>query len=391
MSFEMTMTDPLFQPFAFANGLTLRNRVVMAPMTTWSANDDATLSDQELSWYRARAKGVGLVLTGCTHVQKSGIGFTDEFAAYDDCFLPSLCKLADAAKSGDAPAVLQLFHAGNKAVPSLIPHGDLVSASAVAAPKGPFNDGKLAARALSHEEILAVIGDFGEATRRAIEAGFDGVELHGAHGFLIQNFLSPRSNQRNDAWGGSLENRMRFPLEVVREVRRLVDAHAKRPFLLGYRISPEESGEGALRIGDALALVDALIEEGRIDYLHASLYRLLADRPQDDANGRTTAERFIERVAGRVPLIAAGEVRTPDEARRAIALGLPLVAVGRGLAMNPAWVERARAGRDDEIDTALDLSGEPGERQVPDKLWAVIRATPGWFPVCEPAVDPAGA
>lgn len=119
------MTDPLFQSFSFNNGLALRNRVVLAPMTTWSANEDQTISEQELAWYRARAQGVGLVLTGCTHVQASGIGFTNEFAAYDDRFIPSLRKLAAAAKSGGALAVLQIFHAGNKAVPSLIPDGDV--------------------------------------------------------------------------------------------------------------------------------------------------------------------------------------------------------------------------------------------------------------------------
>jgi len=384
-------TSELFQPFSFAAGLTLRNRIVMAPMTTWSSNDDGTVSDQEIAYYRARAKGVGMVLTGCTHVQPSGVGFTHEFAAYDDRFIPSLRKLADAGRSGGAPAVLQIFHAGNKAVPSLIPDGELVSASAVAAPKGPFNDGKLASRALTHEEILAVIRAFGEATRRAIEAGFDGVELHGAHGFLIQNFLSPLFNQRSDEWGGSLENRMRFPLEVVREVRRVIAAHATRPFLLGYRISPEEPGAGGLRIADALALVDRLIEDGRIDYLHASLYNLLKGKPQDDADGRTTVERFVERVAGRVPLMAAGEVRTPDDACAALALGIPMVNVGRGLVMNPRWVELARAGRDHEIETALDLSVEPGDHQVPDKLWTVIQTTPGWFPIREQAAESAGA
>ncbi len=220
------MKDPLMQPFLFKNGLEMRNRIVMAPMTTWSANDDETISDAELAYYRARATGVGLVLTGCSHVQRNGIGFTHEFAAYDDRFIPSLKRLADAAKSGGAPAILQLFHAGNKAVPALIPDGELVSASALAAPAGPFNDGKKAGRALSHDEILTVIRDFGEATRRAIEAGFDGVELHGAHGFLLQNFFSPYFNQRTDEWGGSLENRMRFPLEVAREVRRVIERHA---------------------------------------------------------------------------------------------------------------------------------------------------------------------
>jgi 2,4-dienoyl-CoA reductase-like NADH-dependent reductase (Old Yellow Enzyme family) len=179
----------LFKPFELVHGISLRNRIVMAPMTTWSGNEDATVSEQELEYIRHRAQDIGLVITGCTHVQENGIGFTNEFAAYDDHFIPSLTSLAQAAKSGGAPAILQIFHAGNKAVPSLIPHADLVSASALAAPAGPFNDGQLKSRALSHNEILEVIHACGETTRRAIEAGFDGVELHGAHGFLIQNFF----------------------------------------------------------------------------------------------------------------------------------------------------------------------------------------------------------
>ncbi|EME3969529.1 NADH-dependent flavin oxidoreductase [Vibrio fluvialis] len=375
------MKDPLFQPFTFKNGVTLRNRVVMAPMTTWSSNADETISDEELRYYRARAQGVGLMLTGCSHVQPSGIGFTDEFAAYDDRFIPSLTKLADAAKSGGAVAVLQLFHAGNKAVPDLIPNGELVSASAMAAPKGPFNDGKLASRELTEAEIFELIHDFGQATRRAIEAGFDGIELHGAHGFLIQNFLSPLFNQRQDQWGGSLENRMRFPLEVVREVRRVIDEHASHPFLLGYRISPEEPGEGALRIDDALALAETLAQEGDIDYLHTSLYNILAGQSQDDTSGKTTAQRFIERVADRVPLMAAGEVRTPNQARNVLETGMPLVVVGRSLVMNPTWVEMAQDGRDQEIRAALDLSHSADDLQVPTKLWNIIKSTPGWFPV----------
>lgn len=375
------MKDPLFQPFTFKNGVTLRNRVVMAPMTTWSSNADETISDEELRYYRARAQGVGLLLTGCSHVQPSGIGFTDEFAAYDDRFIPSLTKLADAAKSGGAVAVLQLFHAGNKAVPDLIPNGELVSASAMAAPKGPFNDGKLASRELTEAEIFELIHDFGQATRRAIEAGFDGIELHGAHGFLIQNFLSPLFNQRQDQWGGSLENRMRFPLEVVREVRRVIDEHASHPFLLGYRISPEEPGEGALRIDDALALAETLAQEGNIDYLHTSLYNILAGQSQDDTSGKTTAQRFIDRVADRVPLMAAGEVRTPNQARHVLETGMPLVVVGRSLVMNPTWVEMAQDGRDQEIRAALDLSHSADDLQVPTKLWNIIKSTPGWFPV----------
>jgi 2,4-dienoyl-CoA reductase-like NADH-dependent reductase (Old Yellow Enzyme family) len=375
----MQPTTKLFEPFAFAGGVTLRNRIAMAPMTTWSANDDRTISDQEDAYYRRRVKGVGLVITGCTHVTPSGIGFTDEFASYDDRFIPSLRRLADAAKSGGARAVLQIFHAGNKAAPELVPNGEVVAASDDLVELGPFSHGGAAPRALTEAEILAIVADFGQATRRAIEAGFDGVELHGAHGFLIQNFFSPYYNRRTDAWGGALENRLRFPLAVVREVRRVIDEHAKRAFLLGYRVSPEEPEEQGLRIDDTCVLLDRIIEAG-VDYIHASLWTLLEAKPIGAIGDKTTAELVVEHVAGRVPVIAAGQIRTPDEAERAMALGLSIVAVGQGLVMNPDWVELARSGRVSEIATTLNPARVP-RISLPAKLWTVIQATVGWFAI----------
>lgn len=375
----MTTTPKLFKKFTFANGLTLDNRVLMAPMTTWSGNDDGTVSDEEIAYYRRRVGGVGLVLTGCTHVTPNGIGFTGEFACHDDSFTPSLCRLAEAAKSGGAPAILQIFHAGNKAVPELIPGGDIVSASSLKAPPGPFNAGDVTTRALSHDEILDVVAAFGKATRRAIDAGFDGIELHGAHGFLIQNFFSPLYNRRGDEWGGSLENRMRFPLAVVQEVKRVIEARATRPFLLGYRISPEESEPGGIRINDASELIDRLIAEG-IDYIHASLSSVLGAKPIDTIDGQTIAEHIVTRVAGRIPVIAAGQVRTPAQAERALDLGLSLVAVGQGLVINPEWIELAKSGHADKIEQELKTS-KVQSIALPTKLWDVIDATTGWFKV----------
>lgn len=374
-------TSKLFQPFAFKNGLTLRNRAVMAPMTTWSANPDGTISELELAYYRARVNGVGMVVTGCTHVTPDGIGFTDEFASHDDRFIPSLRRLSEAAKSGGATAILQVYHAGNKALPQLVPDGRVVSASALKAPPSPFNNAEVTSDALSKTEIEELIKAFGETTRRAIEAGFDGIELHGAHGFLIQNFFSPMFNQREDEWGGSLENRMRFPLALVHEVQRVIAEHAKRPFLLGYRISPEEPGEGALRIGDSYVLIDRLIEAG-IDYLHASLFDIPNARPIDYTGDRTTAELIVTHVADRIPLIAAGLIRTPADAEKAIGSGLSLVAIGQGLVMNPTWVELAGEGRETEIATALDSARVP-QLAIPDNLWGVIQAAKGWFALVE--------
>ena len=238
-------------------------------------------------------------------------------------------------------------------------------------------------RALSHEEILDVITAFGDATRRAIEAGFDGIELHGAHGFLIQNFFSPLFNQRDDIWGGSAKNLMRFPLAVVAEVKRVIAAHAKRPFVLGYRISPEEPEAGGLRIGSALDLIDHLIETG-VDYIHASLADALKATPMDGNNDRTITQILSAHIDGRVPLIAAGRIRTPDQAELAIESGLSLVAIGQGLVMNPNWVELAVTQQDDKVLQSIDET-QATQTGVPQKLWAVIEAVPGWFSVRQPA------
>ncbi|WP_038911362.1 NADH-dependent flavin oxidoreductase [Dickeya dadantii] len=377
----MTHSNPLFDGFHFKNGMTLKNRVVMTPMTTWSANPDETISDQEVAYVQARAKDVGMVITGCTHVTPEGIGFTGEFAAYDDRFIPSLRKLAQAAKSGGAPAILQIFHAGSKAVPELVPNGRIVAPSTMEVPANLFNKGGNTAIALAHDEIENIIKAFSDAARRAIDAGFDGVELHGAHGFLLQEFFSPLANNRDDEWGGSLSNRLRFPLAVIQAVSQVIKTHADRPFLLGYRISPEEQEEGGLRIADTKILIDELIKAG-VDYIHASLYDVLNGKPIVDDGGKTTAQLIIEHVANRVPVIAAGGLKMPALAQAALDAGLSLTAIGQALVMNPNWVALAKAGRADEIVNVLDPASVP-DLNIPEKLWAVISYAKGWFPLVE--------
>ena len=363
-------------PFTLAPGLLLRNRVAMAPMTTWASNDDGTLSDAEDMYYRQRAKDVGLVITGCTHVQENGIGFTNEFAAYDDRFIPSLRRLAMAAKSGGAAAILQIFHAGVKTLPSLV--ADVVAASAVAGESGPFA-AAIVPRALSDDEIGDVIAAFAAATRRAIDAGFDGIELHGAHGFLIQNFFSPHFNRRTDRWGGSLENRMRFPLAVVAAVKGVIAEHADRPFAIGYRISVEEGVEGGLAIADSLQLISRLADAG-ISYLHVSLGSALDQRPAGTSTEETIVRTLVAHIDGRIPLIAAGGIRTPAQAESALDMGLSLVAVGQGMVINPDWLAHARAGRDSDVRLSIGAS-DVAPAGIPHKLWTVIEATPGWFNV----------
>ena len=380
----MTNKHPsLFAPFMLTEKIKLRNRIVMAPMTTWSANPDGTISEQELEFYKRRSQNVGLVITGCTYVTPSGIGFTHEFAAYDDRFINSLEKLAAAAKSGGAPAILQIFHAGNKAIPELVPNNDVISASASSVKSGDFMKRVVQSREMTENEIQETIRAFGDVTKRAIKAGFDGVELHGAHGFLLQNFFSPLFNQRNDRWGGDLEGRMRFPLAVLQEVKNVVYEYATKPFAIGYRISPEESATGGLRIEDTYKLLDRLISSG-ISYIHTSLVSINDSYPVESPNGPRTIELILNHIAGRVPVIAAGKIRTPSQAQEAISTGLPLVAIGKGLVINPEWVTLAESGRDHEIQTTLNPQ-LVHELTIPDKLWDQIQTSKGtgWFPLMD--------
>ena len=380
----MTNKHPsLFSPFMLTEKIKLRNRIVMAPMTTWSANPDGTISEQELEFYKRRSQNVGLVITGCTYVTPSGIGFTHEFAAYDDRFINSLEKLAAAAKSGGAPAILQIFHAGNKAIPVLVPNNDVISASASSVKSGDFMKRVVQSREMTENEIQETIRAVGDVTKRAIKAGFDGVELHGAHGFLLQNFFSPLFNQRNDRWGGDLEGRMRFPLAVLQEVKNVVYEYATKPFAIGYRISPEESATGGLRIEDTYKLLDRLISSG-ISYIHTSLVSINDSYPVESPNGPRTIELILNHIAGRVPVIAAGKIRTPSQAQEAISTGLPLVAIGKGLVINPEWVTLAESGRDHEIQTTLNPQ-LVHELTIPDKLWDQIQTSKGtgWFPLMD--------
>lgn len=179
-----------------------------------------------------------------------------------------------------------------------------------------------------------MIRAFGETTRRAIEAGFNGVEVHGAHGFLLQNFFSPFFNRREDEWGGSLENRLRFPLAVVQEKKNVIEKYATKPFIFGYRISPDEHEEGGLRMKDTYELINRLIEAD-VDYVHASLADALSSKPVDSQGEKTYLELIVEHVNGRVPVIAAGSMVTADDVATALDKGLSLAAIGHTLIMNP--------------------------------------------------------
>jgi 2,4-dienoyl-CoA reductase-like NADH-dependent reductase (Old Yellow Enzyme family) len=366
--------EPLFDSFTFPNGVSLKNRLVMAPMTNFSSNEDGTVSDAEVKYYARRSKGVSMVVTACTYVTRDGKGFQGEFGADTDEMIPSLQKLASAIKEQGAKAVLQIFHGGRECPPDLVPNGEIVSASDVPSERGNAQ----APRALSGDEIEAIISAFGETTRRAIEAGFDGVEIHGANGYLIQQFFSPHSNRRDDKWGGSLEKRMAFPLAIVDEVKRVTAQHAKEPFIVGYRFSPEEPETPGITMADTLQLIDALAAKD-LDYLHVSVTDFWSKPRRGVEDDRSRMEIIHERVGSKVPVIGVGSLYSAEDVMKAFETGVPLLALGRELIIDPDWVEKVETGKEDDIETKLDL-GAQARLVVPDPLWQAIVNTPGWFP-----------
>ncbi|WP_404407255.1 NADH-dependent flavin oxidoreductase [Jeotgalibacillus malaysiensis] len=371
------MTKKFLESFTFKNGITLKNRVLMAPMTNFSSKDNGEVTDEEIEYYRVRSGGVGAVLTAVANVTDDGKGFHGEIGAHRDDLIPGLKKLAHTIKGEGAKAILQIFHAGRMSPPELLPDNQTVSASAVA----PVREGAMTPRELTNDEIETIIKAFGDATRRAIEAGFDGVEIHGANTYLIQQFFSPHSNRREDKWGGSVEKRMTFPLAVIDEVNKTVKAFGDESFIVGYRLSPEEREEPGITMEDTLTFTDRLAQED-LHYLHVSVQDFHQGSMRDDSDTASRVQLIQDRVGDKLPIIGVGSLHTPDDVEKAMEGGVPLIALGREIIVEPQWIQKVEAGRESEIRTSLSVDDRE-TLTVPEPLWQAIVNTKGWFPVKE--------
>jgi 2,4-dienoyl-CoA reductase-like NADH-dependent reductase (Old Yellow Enzyme family) len=365
----------ILSPFTFpVSGIEVTNRIVMAPMTTFSGNDDGTTTDAEVAYYKERNQTAGLLITACAYVIRHGKGFHGQIGADTDELIPGLRRIAETLKANGNKAVLQIYHGGRMSPPEELLDGQSVSASAVAAER----EGAQVPREMTESEIEETIVAFAEATRRAIAAGFDGVEIHGANTYLLQQFFSPHSNRRTDKWGGDLIKRMTFPLAVVDSVKRAA-ALADRPFLVGYRISPEEMENPGITMEDTLYLVEALSHK-QLDYLHVSVMDFWAGSMRDKQDTAARAELIIAKVGHILPVIGVGGVHTPEEAQKVLATGIPLVAMGRELLMDPHWLTKVKENAIDKIETELDVNAQD-VLKIPTPLWQGLVLRTGWMPL----------
>lgn len=231
-------------------------------------------------------------------------------------------------------------------------------------------------RELTFEEVEAIVHDFGEATRRSIEAGFDGIELHIASGYLIQQFESPHSNHRSDKWGAPLA----FPLALITEVKKIIAEHATKPFLIGYRFSPEEPETPGITMVETFHLLEALIE-AEIDYVHIATTDAWAKPRGGMVSDKSRTEEIAGYINRRVPLIGVGNIHTAEDAALVLDKGqTDFVAIGRAIVVDPNWVEKVQKDQEEEIIHQLQLDQQK-QAVIPTPLWKLIVEIEGWFNV----------
>ena len=361
---------PLFQTYTLNNGVTIKNRLVVAPMTHYGSQADGLIGDQERTFLSNRAGDMGLFITAATLVQKDGKAFHGQPEATGEHCLDSLKETAQILQKQGAKAILQIHHGGSKAIDDLLDGLDKISASASEAEH---------AREATAEEVEALIASYAQAADLALRAGFDGVEIHGANGYLIQQFYSAQSNRRNDQWGGSLENRM-FPLAVIDAVVAVREKHQRNDFIIGYRFSPEEPGDDGLTMIETGALIDALVQKP-LQYLHVSLWEFDKKIRRGGDTVQTRMQFIHERINGKLPLIGVGNLFTADQILAAYETGwAEFIALGKTVMINPHIATQIREGREDEIETQLDPT-RADHYGLPDTLWGFSSSgTQSWLP-----------
>ncbi|MFZ9059619.1 MAG: NADH:flavin oxidoreductase [Steroidobacteraceae bacterium] len=320
--------DPLFEPLPLPRrGAVLANRLVLAPLTNTQSHDDGTLSEDEYRWLTLRAQGgFAATMTCASHVQAAGRGFKGQLGNYSELHLPGLSRLAAGIKAAGSLALTQLHHAGIRAPSALIG----------GRPLGPSDDAETGARAMTSVEVQQVRDDFISAAQRAQRAGFDGVEVHGAHGYLLCQFLSPVINRREDDYGGTQDHRARLLMEVVEGIRQACG----EDFLVGVRLSPERFGLELLEIRELAA---RLLRGGLIDFLDLSLWDVDKE-PEDTAHrGRSLLSWFTELDRGDVRLGAAGNILSGQAARRCLESDVDFLLIGRAAVLHHDFPNRLLA------------------------------------------------
>ena len=298
----------------FESGQEMKNRFMLAPLTNTQSYEDGTLSDDEYKWLTKRAEGgFGITMSCASHVQEIGKGFPGQLGIFDDKHIEGLKKLTAEIKKHDSLAIAQLHHAGMRSPEELIK----------TQPVCPSDDSSTGSRGLSTEEVIKLREDFISAALRAKVSGYQGVEIHGAHGYILSQFLSSEINRREDEYGGSNENRSRILFEIVDGIRDVCGSD----FILGVRLSPEGFG---LKLAEIKEICESLISTKKIDFLDISLWDSFKEPNEEEHKEKNLLKHFTDMDFKDTFLTVAGNIRTANDVSKILESGVDFVTIGRG-------------------------------------------------------------
>ncbi len=318
---------------SFTRGPAMKNRFMLAPLTNTQSRDDGTLTEDDLRWIEMRANsGFGSIMTAAAHVQANGQGFPGQLGIFSDDHIEGLSRMAALINKHDSVSIVQLHHGGNRVSPEVIG----------GTPVCPSDDPETGARALTEGEVAELIEAFILAAKRAEDAGFDGVELHGAHGYMLSQFLSPEINKRTDQYGGSLENRSRIIIEIIDGIR----TRCRPDFNLSIRLSPERFG---LRLAEIIEVAQRLMKEEQIDFLDMSLWDCFKEPVEEEFQGRSLLSYFTELDRGNVRLGVAGKIKSSKAAAACLEQGADFILPGRAAILHHDFPLQVQA--DDDFET----------------------------------------
>ena len=377
----MSSSSKFFKKYTLNNKVEVPSLLAVAPMTLFGSNPDGTISDEERNFYKQRATGIGLYIVGATCVSLEGLAFDNQPRAFDDKDLPSNKERVKIIKEQGALAINQIHHGGCKGlkrlsgVPVMAVSADVFNKELEK--KGELKEDTKAVE-ITEKDIKRIIDDFARATEISIKAGYDGIEIHGANNYLLQQFYSGYYNKRTDEWGGSLEKRMKFPLAVVDACCKIRDKYNKPEFIIGYRLSPEEPFEDGITMTETLALVRELMKRP-LQFIHVSQSKFFQEARRGEGSGTARLKLIHDELKGKMALIGVGGLFSYDDLNKALDSGYAdFIGVARALMLNKDLGILLKEGKGDKIRLEIDPE-HPEDFNLPKMLWGMSIQEGSWL------------
>lgn len=363
------------ESFELPSGVKLKNRLFFAPISTMEDAPDGKVTKDELAFFKQRTGDVGAIIIASAYVNQEGKSYGNNLSVSHDHYIDSLKTLSSTLKENNTKAILQIYHGGAMAQ-SQTDYSKVLCVS--------DNSTRLSKdetyQELTESTINNIISDYEKAVLRAIKAGFDGVEIHGANSYLPNQFLMPSWNLREDKWGGSRENRLRFLKEIINKSLKVIEKNAEKPFALGLRFSLEdaflESDEKRNQsFQESLLLLDQLDQMG-LDYIHITSSNVLENKVFEGKSIKLLT--LVKAVLRTTPLIGCGNILQPESVEDALSL-TELVSACRPFVFNPDWATQILSNKPIVLPKETPNWQMRQELNIPRNLWKGIESSPEWY------------